>query len=131
MRARLMIVDPLWEAALMLEHLAHAQGWEVRTVTSAGEALRAASVFHPQAVLIAIDSPEELWVALARRLRVEFPEAAYLVGLSPSQSHAVHAAFPGVFDLVLYEPMRPSDLDPVREGVSQRNPELVFGRGVG
>lgn len=110
----------------MLEHLAHTQGWEVRTASSAGEALRTASVFHPQAVLITIDSPKELWAALARRLRVDLAGAAYLVGLSPSQPHVVHAAFPGVFDLVLYEPMQPSDLEPVREGISQRSPELTF-----
>jgi hypothetical protein len=53
--------------------------------------------------------------------------SVYLVGLAPSQPHAVHAAFPGVFDLVLYEPMQPSDLEPVRKGASQRVPELVFG----
>ena len=55
-------------------------------------------------------------MALARRLRVDLAGAAYLVGLSPSQRHTVHAAFPGGFDLVTYEPMQPSDLEPVREG---------------
>lgn len=111
----------------MLEHLAHVQGWEVRTARSAGEALRTASIFHPQAVLIALDAPQELWAALARRLRVDLAGAAYLVGLSPSQPYAVHATFPGAFDLVMYEPMQPSDLEPVREGASRRIPDLVFG----
>lgn len=127
MHARLMIVDPLLDGALTLERLAHAQGWEVRTARSAGEALRTAGTFHPQVVLVALETPEDLWAALARRLRADLAGMLYVVGLSSTQPHAIQTTFPGVFDLALHKPLQPADLALIRKELSRRMPDLVFG----
>ncbi|WP_343630679.1 hypothetical protein [Roseateles sp.] len=122
----MLIVDSLWDSAVGLERLADSFGWDVRTANSAGEAQRAAATFHPQLVMISMASVEELWLALAQRLRGDLGGDVQLVALSTAWPASLGNLKPYPFDEVLQKPLHLSDVQALSDRMRRRMPELVF-----
>jgi len=76
--ARILVVDDEPSLAELLTMTLRHEGWDVRTAGDGAEALRAASEFGPDAVLLDVMLPDLDGVEVLRRLRREAPDVPVL-----------------------------------------------------
>ncbi|BDG04680.1 sigma-54-dependent transcriptional regulator [Anaeromyxobacter oryzae] len=101
MGARILVVDDEKTFRVVAQAALAAEGHDVRTAASGGEALGVARAFQPQVVVLDRNLPDADGLAVLERLREEGGEDAPLVVMATAYGeieNAVHALKAGAFD---------------------------------
>lgn len=117
---RILVVDDNQDVARSLALLLEVLGYQVQTASTGAEALELATGFEPRVALVDIGLPDIDGLALARRLRVRYPEPSklFLVAVTGyGHEEARQRSLESGFDEHLSKPVDRRTLQSLLEGI--------------
>ena len=115
MQPRILVVDPLADLVHALTALLSAKGWSVEAAGSLVEALAKVDRFEPHVVLVGVETPLEVGIAFATRVRALHDGSVLLVGMSAWSPGVVRDRGPDLFDRICHKPLTDEGIEQIEE----------------